>query len=173
MPPDVVCAEENAGGRVGEGGVGGSGCVGSVVEVVGSERYGVGAVEHAVEKTVGRSTREDWHWNEGHVLGVDVFDDVVARKCDVGALGCRPFSLKLEAFPFSQTQSKIILTSSQRGGEVPGFQEGVDDCYVDSNLCQGGVPFVVGWQMAGEDGYVEGSELGEAVDDVCGFFEDH
>ena len=46
MPPNVVCAEENAGGRVGEGGVGGSGCVGSVVEVVGSERYGVGAVEH-------------------------------------------------------------------------------------------------------------------------------
>ena len=88
MPPNVICAEENTRGGVGKGGVGGGGCVGSVVEVVGSERYGVGAVEHAVEKTVGGSTGEDWHWNEGHVLGVDVFDDVIARKSDVGALGC-------------------------------------------------------------------------------------
>ena len=52
MPPNVICAEENTRGGVGEGGVGGGGCVGSVVKVVGSERYGVGAVEHAVEKTV-------------------------------------------------------------------------------------------------------------------------
>ena len=27
MPPNVICAEENTGGRVGEGGVGGGGCV--------------------------------------------------------------------------------------------------------------------------------------------------
>ena len=27
MPPNVICAEENTGGRFGEGGVGGGGCV--------------------------------------------------------------------------------------------------------------------------------------------------
>ena len=52
VPPNVICTEEDAGGSFGESGVSGSGCVGSVVEVVGAERYGVGAVEHAVEKTV-------------------------------------------------------------------------------------------------------------------------
>ena len=49
---NVICMEEDAGGGVGERGVGSSGCVKSVVEVVGAERYGVGVIEHVVEKAV-------------------------------------------------------------------------------------------------------------------------
>ena len=70
-------------------------------------------------------------------------------------------------------QNLIIHASSQRVGETCRFQEGVDDCDVNSNLGEGCGPLAVGSSVTWDKGYVERAELGQAVDDVFWFPEDH
>ena len=71
------------------------------------------------------------------------------------------------------TQIYIINASSQRDGETCGFQERVDDCDVNADLGEGVGPLAVGSGVTWNEGYVKRAELGQAVDDVFWFPENH